>query len=291
VFRLAHFSDPHLGPLPRVTPRQLASKRILGYMNWQRGRRDAFRPDVLAALIADMREQKPDHVVVTGDLVNIGLDEEFANAAGWLAELGPAKDVTVIPGNHDAYVRGAVGSYSETWAAHMLADEAVDKSVKFPFVRRRGPVAIVGVSTAVATAPFMATGRIGREQSEALRAILRDLATEGLFRVVLIHHPPLAGSSRWHRRLIDFELAQSPIVDAGAELVIHGHEHKMLVAEMDSPKGPIPVIGAPTPSSAHGAYLLFDIDGEPGAYSCRLTERGVTAADGSIGVLLEKRLA
>jgi 3',5'-cyclic AMP phosphodiesterase CpdA len=291
VFRLAHFSDPHLGPLPRVKPRQLASKRILGYVTWQRSRREAFRPDVLAALIADMRAQKPDHVVVTGDLVNIGLDEEFALASAWLAELGPPKDVTVIPGNHDAYVRGSVASFTESWAAHMLADEAVDRAVKFPFVRRRGPVAIVGVSTAVASAPFMATGRIGHEQSAALRSILHDLAKEGLFRVVLIHHPPLAGSSAWHRRLIDFELAQSPIVDAGAELVIHGHEHRMLIGSLDGPKGRVPVIGAPTPSSAKGAYLLFDIGGGPGAYSCKLVERGARPADGSIGVVLEQRLA
>ncbi|RVC83466.1 metallophosphoesterase, partial [Mesorhizobium sp. M4A.F.Ca.ET.022.05.2.1] len=39
MFRLAHISDVHLGPLPGVTYRELASKRVVGYVNWQRNRR------------------------------------------------------------------------------------------------------------------------------------------------------------------------------------------------------------------------------------------------------------
>jgi hypothetical protein len=38
VFRLAHLSDPHLGPLPPVSWIDLASKRIFGFINWQRRR-------------------------------------------------------------------------------------------------------------------------------------------------------------------------------------------------------------------------------------------------------------
>jgi 3',5'-cyclic AMP phosphodiesterase CpdA len=290
TFTLAHLSDPHLPPLPAARLRDLANKRALGYLNWTRNRHKYHRREVLDALVADMQAQRPDHIAVTGDLVNLALEAEFSPAQAWLENVGAPRHVTVIPGNHDAYVRGAVASYSESWAAHMLADEAIDTSVKFPFVRRRGPVAIIGVSTAVATGPFMATGRIGAAQSKALAKILAGLSTEGLFRVVLIHHPPLAGSSRWHRRLVDLELAQSPIMEAGAELVIHGHDHKTSVAEMAGQKGMVPVVGAPAPSSEHGAYLLFDIDGSPGHYSCTMTERGAQKPDGSIDVISERRL-
>jgi hypothetical protein len=38
----------------------------------------------------------------------------------------------------------------------------------FPFVRRRGPLALIGVSSAVPTPPLMATGRLGRAQLDAL---------------------------------------------------------------------------------------------------------------------------
>ena len=47
MFRLAHISDVHLGPLPPVTYRQLASKRITGYINWQRNRSKTFHDGAL----------------------------------------------------------------------------------------------------------------------------------------------------------------------------------------------------------------------------------------------------
>ena len=39
MFRLAHLSDIHLGPLPELSFRELASKRVTGWYNWQRNRR------------------------------------------------------------------------------------------------------------------------------------------------------------------------------------------------------------------------------------------------------------
>ena len=38
VFRIAHLSDPHLGPLPTVRLKDLASKRLTGYLNYRRNR-------------------------------------------------------------------------------------------------------------------------------------------------------------------------------------------------------------------------------------------------------------
>ena len=105
TFRLAHLSDLHLGPMPRVRARSLMNQRVLGYLSWQKSRYRVHRRDVLDALVADLREQAPDHVALTGDLVNISLPAEFVQAAAWLRELGDAAWVTVIPGNHDAYVK------------------------------------------------------------------------------------------------------------------------------------------------------------------------------------------
>src|SRR5262245_60019896 len=102
---LAHLSDPHLGPLPPVAPGDLLSKRILGYINWTRNRDRTHDGAVLNALLSDMRAVGPDHIAVTGDLANLGLPAEFDNAALWLRSLGRPRDVTVVPGNHDAYVK------------------------------------------------------------------------------------------------------------------------------------------------------------------------------------------
>src|SRR5882724_12236995 len=98
MFVLAHLSDPHLAPLPRLRPLELLSKRGLGYINWLRKRRRIHRADMLARIVTDLKARKPGHIAVTGDLVNLSLSNEFAPACAWLAGLGDANAVTVVPG-------------------------------------------------------------------------------------------------------------------------------------------------------------------------------------------------
>src|SRR5882757_9701820 len=105
AFTLAHLSDPHLPPLPAPTFRELAGKRALGYLNWTRNRHKVHRREVLDTLVADLQAQRPDHIAITGDLVNISLAAEFGPARAWLQGVGPPDRVTVVPGNHDAYMR------------------------------------------------------------------------------------------------------------------------------------------------------------------------------------------
>src|SRR5947207_10414209 len=106
AFTLAHLSDPHLPPLPTPRLAELAGKRVLGYLNWTRNRRKFYRREVLDALVSDLRAQAPDHVAMTGDVVNLAIEAEFAPALTWLRSLGPPDRVTAIPGNHDAYEIG-----------------------------------------------------------------------------------------------------------------------------------------------------------------------------------------
>ncbi len=90
MFVLAHLSDPHLAPLPKPRWPELVGKRVTGYLNWRRRRQLIHRADVLARIIADLKSQWPDHIAVTGDLVNIALAGEYAPARGWLESLGRA---------------------------------------------------------------------------------------------------------------------------------------------------------------------------------------------------------
>src|SRR5215470_5993435 len=105
MFVLAHLSDPHLAPLPAPRPMELAGKRLLGFVNWRLRRHACHRREVLDALVADVAAAAPDHVAVTGDLINLALEAEFGPARAWLARLGAADRVTMVPGNHDIYVR------------------------------------------------------------------------------------------------------------------------------------------------------------------------------------------
>src|SRR5262249_30709965 len=110
MFVLAHLSDPHLAPLPGPRLSELFGKRVTGLINWQRKRRLIHRADILARIVADLATQAPDHIAVTGDLLNISLEGEYPAARSWLAALGPPDTVTLVPGNHDAYVRAAAHS-------------------------------------------------------------------------------------------------------------------------------------------------------------------------------------
>src|SRR5207248_3780951 len=118
MFLLAHLSDPHIGPMPSARVAELINKRGLGLINWYRKRHRHHRADVLDAIVADMQAQMPEHIAVTGDLVNISLDAEFARAAKWLDTLGKPRDVTLTPGNHDAYIRHAAGHAAERSEEH-----------------------------------------------------------------------------------------------------------------------------------------------------------------------------
>ncbi len=183
MFTLAHLSDLHLASRPHGW--QLLSKRGLGYINWLRKREKVHRPEVLDAITGDLKTQSFDHIAVTGDLVNFSLAEEYVRARSWLETLGHPRDVTVMPGNHDVYVRGVEGRPAEFWADYMRGDDGLDR---FPFLRRRGDVALIALSTGVPTGPFMATGRLGAGQLSRLAETLEQ--TRDLFRIVLIHHPP-----------------------------------------------------------------------------------------------------
>jgi 3',5'-cyclic AMP phosphodiesterase CpdA len=276
-FTLAHLSDPHLPPLPSPRLRELAGKRAFGYLNWTRNRHKYQRRDVLDALVSDLQAQSPDHIAVTGDLVNLALEAEFAPARAWLERVGAADRVTVIPGNHDAYVRATQGRFAEIFRDYLDGEDAPDGG--FPFVRRRGPLALIGVSSAVPTPPLMATGWLGRGQLEALEPILARLSIEPAFRILLIHHP-LRSDSRI-KRLTDAAELLVLLKQHGVELVLHGHDHVHSTIWIDGPNGAIPAIGVPSASAlAHGrypaaAYNLFSIAREGTAWQCEQTVRGL----------------
>jgi 3',5'-cyclic AMP phosphodiesterase CpdA len=279
AFTLAHLSDPHLPPLPEPRLVDLAGKRAFGYLNWIRNRHKFHRREVLDALVADMRAQGPDHVAVTGDLVNLALDAEFAPSLQWLQSVGPPDVVTVIPGNHDTYVRATRHCFAQAWKDYLAGDGAPANGAPFPFLRRRGRLALIGVSTAVPTPPLMATGRLGGAQLGELERMLAEISGEQMFRVLLIHHP-LRSESRI-KRLTDAPDLLALLARHGVELILHGHDHVHSTIWIEGPAGTIPVIGVPSASAlAHGrypaaAYNLFSIVHDGAAWRCHQTVRAI----------------
>ena len=254
TFVLAHLSDFHLGFPDGVGVRELLNKRVLGYLMWRLRRRAEHRPEVLGALVSDLRDMRPDHIVVTGDLTHLGLPAEFLRARQWLSALGPPSQVTVVPGNHDAYVRDAWGRPVAQWADYMVSDGVSSPDPMaplglFPTVRIRGPFAVIGVCTARPSLPLLAVGTIGRAQLARLEEVLETTSRQDLYRIVLIHHPPVSGTVTWHRRLTDSAAFRAVLARQGAELVLHGHAHRTFMHQLSTPAGKVPVIGVPSASA------------------------------------------
>jgi 3',5'-cyclic AMP phosphodiesterase CpdA len=294
MFVLAHISDPHIAPLPAPRCSELRSKRLGGFINWQRKRRDIHLTDTLERVVAEIKGHRPDHIAVTGDLINLSLPEEYPAGRIWLKHVGAPEHVTFVAGNHDAYVRRMEGEPARQWSEYMLGDG--QHEVAFPFVRKRGPVAIVGLSTAVAAPWFRATGRLGSDQIKRTRETLAELGREGVFRIVAIHHPPESEPHRRSERLLDGAALLTAIAESGAELLIHGHEHIHSMAWFDAQGRRVPAVGVPSASAATGGhwqpagYNLYRIDGGPGAWHCEVSSRSL-AADGSWTDVGRRRLS
>ena len=301
-YTLAHLSDWHVTSLDDCRMRDLANKRFMGWLSWRHRRRHRHRLDILRGLFKDLKRQAPDHVAVTGDLTNIALVEEFEATAQLLAELGAPEWISLVPGNHDAYVPVPRATSWDLWSEYMVSDQVLadresDSAAlqaptvdEFPTVRIRGPLALVGVCSALPTGFGHASGRVGAGQLERLAVTLAELRSRELCCVVLIHHPVVDMGFTPRRRLVDSADFRAVLAEVGADLVLHGHGHRTLRNEIEGPEGPIPVVGVRSaahieePEARRAQYHLFGIERAAGStgprFRFRLETRGYEAASG-----------
>lgn len=93
-------------------------------MNWLYKRANQHAMSVLTDIVLDLKSQAPDHILMTGDIVNIGLPTELQIAKEWLLSLGPPNCVSFTPGNHDAYVAGLGNLLKKTFLPGQRAMKA-----------------------------------------------------------------------------------------------------------------------------------------------------------------------
>ncbi|WP_342641227.1 metallophosphoesterase family protein [Rhodoligotrophos ferricapiens] len=289
MFTLAHFSDPHLAPLKPPRLKDLATKRFYGYQSWMRRRRFIHRREIVDLMVEDIARAQVDHIAVTGDLVNISTRSEFKAATRWLETVGPPDKVTVVPGNHDAYVPVAWEKGLGLWQPYFTGDMHVGKGTgddPFPFVRTRRNIAIIGVSTAVPTPILVASGLVGPKQIHRLGELLPLLKDRGFFRVILIHHPPLPGMNSPRKALEDARAFRDVIEREGAELVLHGHNHEHSLRQVFSRSGPVQVVGVPSASALgrygkpSAAWYCYRIARAKGEWQCSVAVRSFDEASG-----------
>ncbi|MCC6523538.1 MAG: metallophosphoesterase [Polyangiaceae bacterium] len=297
--RIAHLSDLHLLCLDGAVPWRLFNKRLTGYANLRLRRGAIHRPGLLRAAAAAVRRHAVDHVVVTGDLTNLALEVEFQRVHELLAEeLGvPSSALSVVPGNHDVYTRGAyVGRRFERYFAACMTSDlpalAVADGRGFPFVRLRGPLALIGLSSALPRVPFVAAGAIGEAQARALEAVLRHPEVRSRTPVLLQHHP-------WHGRagvlrqllegLRDRHREARALSDVASGLLLHGHLHRRVQRYLATPAGGLDAYGATSASLAHAdaarrsGFNLYVFDAAGGLVAARSFVAAAACDDAALG--------
>jgi 3',5'-cyclic AMP phosphodiesterase CpdA len=284
MFRIAHLSDIHL-PLAPGLPRPLnllANKRLLGFLSWHLRRKSAHRPELIEALLADIHSKAPDQIVITGDLTNTALPDEFERALAWLRTVGSPDRVMVVPGNHDAQIAMHWPASLDLWAPYLIGADAGD--VVFPTVREKAGMALIGLSSARPTSWLKADGSIGAVQIAALERRLRALGGKGLFRVILLHHPPFPWAGQARKQLADWAALQGALGRAGAELILHGHMHQFAVTPIAAQGGDIVAFGVPSASAARGktgaaGWNLYEVEPDGDGWRVEVCAREL-ASDG-----------
>lgn len=260
AMRIAHVSDLHLLSLEGAVPWRLFNKRLTGYANLRLRRKHVHRAELVRAIARQLRAERVDHVCITGDVSNLALEVEFQLVRRLLDdELGlPPGQVSIVPGNHDVYTGGSQRSqrFYAAFEPYLRSDlpelAAPHPAGRFPVVKLRGPAAFIGLATAVSQPPFVAAGKLGAPQLDALERVLDHPEVRARTPIVLLHHPAHPPPSR-------LKAAMEGLADASElarvlsrlrrGLVLHGHLH----TRIRRPLGAMEVVGATSASLEHAS--------------------------------------
>jgi 3',5'-cyclic AMP phosphodiesterase CpdA len=272
--RIAHVSDLHvLSPLGVEWRKILFNKRITALANLLLVRARMFRRDYLDAVLA-AAARNADHVVVTGDVTNMSLESEYEEAGRMLQVVARSVEVTVVPGNHDVYLphirrEGRFARHLSSFFTSDLPELAIDApGGRFPCVRLRGPVAIIGLSSGVPRPPFVSSGHLGR-QLEALGRILVHPEVASRTPIVLVHHDPIDSRFRLEQLrggLTDAHALRDALRNVARGLVLFGHVHVRKRTELVTAAGVLQVVSAGAAAVDHpndavrAGYNLYEID-------------------------------
>ncbi|CEJ12478.1 cyclic 3',5'-adenosine monophosphate phosphodiesterase [bacterium YEK0313] len=278
---IAHLSDLHIGPVPFPRALPLRLKPVLGWINWAR-QRGAHEAALLQRALAAVRDAGADHIVVTGDLIELGQDTEWRAAAAAAAALGPAGQVAWAPGNHDLYTRDApvrIRAGLAPWLAP--AEPCDDIRAHFPRLDRVGDVALVTLCTGAPTWLFSAEGALGAGQLARLDRLLAGLDRQRCLPVIAMHHPPYAPGLSRLKQLRDGAALLDLADRHGCQVILHGHLHRACRVDWQGAHGRIALIGAASASAAgHGhddpaSFNLVTVTRTPDGFAWQVERRPV----------------
>ena len=267
--RLIHITDPHLSSLDGLTFMGLRGKRRSGYLSWRQNRRRVHRPEILEQLTEAVISHQPDLVLVTGDLVHIGLESEMIEAADWLGRLGPPEKIMFVPGNHDNYAQDSLSAMYRHWGLYLPETGGPDGDYTsgYPLVREQDNLRLLGVNTSCVSRIFSAAGKLGAEQLKRLGHAMKKKPGDRRFQCLLIHHPPFPGMTRPRKALRDSVQLREVVEQHSPDLVLYGHIHR----NREDMLGRTRVFCTASASSiVNASYRVFDLEQEGSEWSCRM---------------------
>ncbi|GAM99373.1 probable DNA repair exonuclease [alpha proteobacterium U9-1i] len=167
-----------------------------------------------------IEENKPEAVIITGDISREGEKDELEAACAWMREL-PAP-VMVTPGNHDVPYYNLIGRVLDPWSAYEKAARGLRTDA---WCTPDWTIVPINTARALQLRLNWAQGAISDVQVATAAAELRKCQPDAL-RIVITHHPldwpndaPIKGAT------INGVPAQGALIEAGAQLFLSGHLH------------------------------------------------------------------
>lgn len=262
--RFLHCSDLHLRYLQGTQLRELCNKRITGALNLVLSRSRAHSASLWESMLQKAQALAVDEIWVSGDLINLGMDREFEACARELQ--ASAMNYRIVPGNHDIYL--SQGDPQAAFERHFSScfGKTLGEKGSFPYLADLGELALYGLNSSIGRPWFMADGRLGEAQLSLFEDSLRQSRALGKACVVMLHHPVTDQASRARRDLADRAELARILARHGADLVLHGHEHRHYRGKLDGPQGTkISVHGVASATSTlneverRAAFTLYEI--------------------------------
>jgi len=267
--RLIHITDPHLSSLEKTSFMQVRGKRRSGYLSWYRNRRHIHRPEVLEQLTQAVIAESPDQILLSGDLVHIGMEQEIIEAAQWLKRLGPPNKLMFIPGNHDNYSPDSLAAMKRHWSDYLPTDcaDSTDYGRGYPLRRDNSAITLLGVNSSCVTRIFSAAGELGPEQRTRLAEALYRDPNDRRFQCLLIHHPPLPGMTKRRKALRDALQLQDILAQQAPDLLLYGHLHH----NREHLFGATRIFCTASASSVYDAsYRVFELQQDQQGWTCHM---------------------
>ena len=184
------------------------------------------QPHVMKALLALAHVEKPDLLVLSGDITQRASAAQFSRARNFCDQLAIPRMLS-LPGNHDIPLFNIFSRLFYPYAAYLRAfGPELEPQLQ------TASLCVLGVKT---TRRWRhKNGQISSKQIERVCAQLAQ-ATPQQLRVVVVHQPVhVLRASDEHDRLNGWEPAVRAWAAAGADVVMGGHIHLPYVCELSA---------------------------------------------------------